>query len=69
MFRYKQTYYLEPGFLLDEWIIRKEGSGVILKKSKHKNILLCCSEDILKNQKAELRICDSNGLLEEIINF
>ena len=32
-------------------------------------MLVCFAEDFLNTQKAELRICDSNGMLEDIIDF
>ncbi|HMQ78061.1 MAG TPA: hypothetical protein PKE39_05460 [Ignavibacteria bacterium] len=68
-FSIKQRYFLEPGFGLNGWVLRKEGSNCILKKAKYKLMLLYFAENMLNNQKAELRICDSNGLLEEIIDF
>ncbi len=65
----KQRYFLEPGFGLNGWVLRKEGSNNIMKKAKYKLMLLYFAESMLNNQKAELRICDSNGMLEEIIDF
>lgn len=65
----KQTYYIEPNFPFNGWILRKEGSNNILKKAKYKVMLVCFAEDYLNTQKAELRICDSNGMLEDIIDF
>jgi hypothetical protein len=65
----KQRYYLEPSFGVNGWVLRKEGSNSIVKKAKYKLMLLYFAENMLNNQKAELRICDSNGLLEEIIDF
>ena len=65
----KERYYLEPNFGLSGWVLRKEGSNNIMKKAKYKMMLLYFAESILNNQKAELRICDSNGMLEEIIDF
>ena len=65
----KQTYYIEPNFPFNGWILRKEGSNNILKKAKYKVMLVCFAENILNAQKAELRICDSNGMLEDIIDF
>ena len=62
-------YYIEPNFGSSGWILRKEGSNSILKKAKYKLMLLYFAQDILNNQRAELRICDSNGLLEEVIDF
>lgn len=65
----KDRYYLEPNFGLSGWVLRKEGSNSVMKKAKYKLMLLYFAENILSNQKAELRICDSNGMLEEIIDF
>ena len=65
----KQRYFLEPGYGVNGWVLRKEGSNSIVKKAKYKLMLLYLAENMLNNQKAELRICDSNGLLEEIIDF
>jgi hypothetical protein len=65
----KQRYYIEPNFPANGWILRKEGSDSIMKKAKYKTMLLYFAENILNKQKAELRICDSNGMLEEIIDF
>jgi hypothetical protein len=49
--------------------MRKEGSGSILKKAKHRNLLLYFAEKTLFRKNAELRICDSNGMIEDIIDF
>jgi len=68
-YKVKQRYYLEPNFGLSGWVLRKEGSNNVMKKAKYKMMLLYFAESILNNQKAELRICDSNGMLEEIIDF
>ncbi len=65
----KERYFLEPGFGMNGWILRKEGSNNIVKRAKYKLMLLYFAENLLNNQKAELRICDSNGLLEDIIDF
>lgn len=65
----KKRYYIEPNNFSSGWILRKEGSNNILKKGKYKNMLVCFAEDILSAEKAELRICDSNGMLEDIVNF
>jgi hypothetical protein len=62
-------YYIEPDIHNNNWILRKEGSNNILKKAKYKVLLVCFAEAILSIEKAELRICDSNGMLEDIINF
>jgi len=64
----KQRYYIEP-CEMSGWMLRKEGSNSIMKKAKYKLMLLCFAENVLISQKAELRICDSNGMLEEIIDF
>ena len=64
----KDRYYIEPSSM-NGWILRKEGSNSIMKKAKYKLMLLYFAEEILSMQKAELRICDSNGMLEEIIDF
>ena len=64
----KQRYFIEPS-VMNGWVLRKEGSNSIMKKAKYKLMLLYFAEDVLSRQKAELRICDSNGMLEEIIDF
>lgn len=68
-YQIKYRYYIEPNFFTKGWILRKEGSNSIIKKAKYKTMLVCFAENILNNQKAELRICDSNGMLEDIISF
>lgn len=65
----KQRYYLEPGFGSSGWVLRKEGSNMVVKKAKYKLMLIYFAENMLNNKNAELRICDSNGLLEDIIDF
>jgi hypothetical protein len=65
----KERYFIEPGVLNSGWILRKEGSKSVIKKAKYRNMLLFFAEGILKKQKAELRICDSSGMLEDIIDF
>lgn len=65
----KQRYFLEPGFGINGWVLRKEGSNSVMKRAKYKLILLYFAEKFLYKQKAELIICDSNGMLEEIVDF
>lgn len=65
----KKRYFIEPNIYNSGWILRKEGSNNIVKKVKYKNMLICFAEYILSSEKAELRICDSNGMLEDIVNF
>lgn len=65
----KHTYYIEPNLFANGWVLRKEGSNNILKKAKYKVMLVCFAEEILNMERAELRICDSNGMLEDIIDF
>jgi hypothetical protein len=65
----KERYYLEPSNMLSGWVLRKEGSNSIIKKAKYKMMLLYFAESMLGSKSAELRICDSNGLLEEVIDF
>lgn len=65
----KQRYYLEPEFGSSGWVLRKEGSNMVVKKAKYKLMLIYFAENMLNNKNAELRICDSNGLLEDIIDF
>lgn len=65
----KQRYFLEPEFGSGGWVLRKEGSNLVVKKAKYKHMMLYIAENLLNNQNAELRICDSNGLLEDIIDF
>lgn len=42
---------------------------MVVKKAKYKLMLIYFAENMLNNKNAELRICDSNGLLEDIIDF
>jgi hypothetical protein len=65
----KERYYLEPSNLLSGWVLRKEGSNSVIKKAKYKMMLLYFAESLLGSKRAELRVCDSNGLLEEVIDF
>lgn len=64
-----QKYFIEPSIYKNGWVLRKEGNNSVLKKAKFKTMLVCLAENILTKQKAELRICDSNGMLEDIIYF
>jgi hypothetical protein len=68
-FSIKYRYYIEPDTDSGGWILRKEGSNSIMKKAKYKLMLLYFAENMLNRKKAELRVCDSNGMLEEVINF
>lgn len=68
-FNIKYRYCIEPDYDSGGWILRKEGTKTILKKGKYKPLLLHFAENLLNNKKAELRICDSNGMLEEVIDF
>lgn len=65
----KERYYLEPSNILSGWVLRKEGSNSVIKKAKYKMMLLYFAESMLGSKRAELRVCDSNGLLEEVIDF
>jgi len=68
-FNIKYRYCIEPDTDSGGWILRKEGSNSILKKAKYKLMLLYFAESLLNSKQAELRVCDSNGMLEEIIDF
>ena len=68
-FSTKQKYILEPAIGTDLWVFRKEGSNCILKRAKHKLLLMYLVENLLNNEGAELRVCDNNGMVEEIIDF
>ena len=68
-FRNLTRYYIEPNNFYNGWVLRKEGSNTVLKKAKYKVLLVYFAEELLSSEQAELRICDSNGMLEEIIDF
>ena len=62
----KSRYYIEPnGF--SSWFLRKEGSNTIIKKEKKRSRLVTYAEMHCPDDEFELRICDANGLLEDII--
>jgi len=63
----KNSFYIEPG-LTTGWIFRLEGSNKIIKKDKYKMLLLSFAESYCDNA-SELRICDANGLLEDIVEI
>lgn len=65
----RERYFIEPGYGASGWVMRKEGSGSVVKKAKHRNLLLYFAEKTLFRKNAELRICDSNGMIEDIIDF
>lgn len=68
-FKTLNRYYIEPNNFYNGWVLRKEGSNNVLKKAKYKLMLICFAEEILSLQPAELRIFDSNGMIEEIVDF
>ena len=68
-FNIKDRYYIEPNSNSSGWVLRKEGSNTIMKKAKYKMMLMYFAESLLNRKKAELKICDSNGMLEEVIDF
>ncbi|MBL8016931.1 MAG: hypothetical protein JNK43_06655 [Ignavibacteria bacterium] len=68
-FHIKERYFIEPGYGISGWVMRKEGSGSVVKKAKHRNMLLYFAEKTLFRKNAELSICDSNGMIEDIIDF
>lgn len=43
-FQIKERYFIEPGFGISGWVMRKEGSGSVVKKAKHRNLLLYFAE-------------------------
>jgi len=63
----KTRYLIEPtGFA--GWMLRMEGSNSVMKKDKHKMLLLSFAEHHCEIG-CELRICDENGLLEDVIEI
>lgn len=68
-YQIKERYFIEPGFGINCWVLRREGSDAVMKKAKHRNLLFYFAEKTLFRKNAELRICDSNGMIEDIIDF
>ena len=65
---FTQRYYIEPaGF--SGWSFRKEGSDSIIKRNKHKLLLIAFASTYCNDQNTELAICDENGLLQELKKF
>src|SRR5947208_1643833 len=64
----KIRYYIEPNGIFG-WIFRKEGSDKIIKRDKHKQLLLVFAESYCSSGESELMVCDDNGLLQDIIHF
>ena len=62
----KNRFYIEPG--LTGWVFRLEGSDKIIRKERYKMLLLSFAESYCDNV-SELRICDSNGMLEDIVEI
>jgi len=65
---FTQRYYIEPGGL-SGWTFRKEGSDNIIKRNKHKLLLITFANSYCSAHNTELAICDENGLLQEIKKF
>ena len=65
---WKVRYYIEPNGIFG-WIFRKEGSDKIIKRDKHKQLLLVFAHSYCSTGESELMLCDDNGLLHDIINF
>jgi len=64
----KTRYYIIPEN--DEfWVFKKEGSQRSIKRDKHKHLLMLFAEDFCKDKETEILVCDTNGLLQDIINF
>jgi len=68
-FSLKEKYSIEPTTDTNGWVLRKEGSVTVMKEAKNKLMLLYFAENKLERKDAELKIFDSNGMLEEIIDF
>ena len=64
----KIRYYIEPNGIFG-WVFRREGSDKVIKRDKHKQLLIVYSETYCTSEDAELLICDDNGMLQDIINF
>jgi hypothetical protein len=63
-----QRYYIEPGGF-SGWTFRKEGSDNIIKRDKHKLLLITFASSYCSTHNTELAICDGNGMLQEIKKF
>jgi hypothetical protein len=64
----KIRYYIEPNGIFG-WVFRREGSDKVIKRDKHKQLLIVFSESYCTQEDAELLICDDNGMLQDIVNF
>jgi len=65
---FKTRYYIEPSGPFG-WVFRKEGSDKIIKRAKHRTLLLMFASDFIKTPTDEVYICDENGMLIEIKKF
>jgi hypothetical protein len=64
----KEKYLIEPaGFA--GWIFRREGSDNIIKRAKHRLLLISFANDYCGEKQSDLVICDENGLMEELRSF
>jgi hypothetical protein len=65
---FKEKYLIEPcGF--SGWMFRREGSDNVIKRAKHRLLLITFANDYCITKESELVICDENGLMEEIREF
>ena len=64
----KVRYYIEPIGVFG-WVFRREGSYKVIKRDKHKQLLLVFAESYCSSGESEIMVCDDNGMLQDIINF
>ena len=64
----KERFYVEPNGIFG-WIFRREGSEKVIKRDKHKQLLIAFAEIYCSKFEAEVLVCDDNGMLQDIINF
>jgi hypothetical protein len=67
-YSFRTRYYIEPSGPFG-WVFRKEGSDKIIKRAKHRALLLVFAADFVKTGDDEIYVCDENGMLVEIKKF
>ncbi len=67
-YNFKNRYYIEPSEPFG-WVFRKEGSDKIIKRARHRSLLMLFAADFIKSTNDEIHICDENGMLVEVKSF
>jgi hypothetical protein len=67
-YNFRTRYYIEPSGPFG-WVFRKEGSDKIIKRAKHRTLLMIFASDFIKTTNDEVYVCDENGMLVEIKKF